>query len=148
MFQAIRRYCSILTLILMSVVCVSIVVDEYGDPQQLVKQTAATSGMEVIADDFDCDEDEEDGMVSVSFVEDHSTPLPAPILKGQKSAKSRCSKALLRGQTRRYSPRNNLPNSLNYVILRDLKSGMELFHTTFFSYTLLLTKLIINNEKT
>ena len=132
MFEAIRRYCSILTLILMSVVCVSIVVDEYGDPQQLVKQTAATSGMEVIADDFDCDEEEEDGMVSVLFAEDHSTPLPAPVIKVQKSAKSRCSKALLRGQTRRYSPRNNLPNSLNYVILRDLKSGVVCSTPLFF----------------
>ena len=88
MFQAIRRYCSILTLILMSVVCVSIVVDEYGDPQQLVKQTTATSGMEVIADDFDCDEDEEDGMVSVLFVEDHSTSLPAPVKKCKSQLKA------------------------------------------------------------
>lgn len=119
-------------LILMSMVLVCMVADEYGDAQQLVKQTTATSGMEVIADDFDCDEDDEDGMVSVSFDDSKSAAITLPVIAGQKSAKSKCSKALLRGQTRRYSPRNNLPNSLNYVTLSAMKSGVDSFHATFF----------------
>lgn len=111
---------------------VCLVADEYGDSQQLVKQTATSTCMTVLADDFDLDDDD-DEIVNISFVENKAcTSIPALETVNQKAEGSKCSQALLRGQVRRYSPRNNLPYSYNYVILKNTKSGVDLFHAAFF----------------
>ena len=135
MFEALRKYGSVFMLVLMSMVMVCLVADEYGDSQQLVKQTATSTCMTVLADDFDLDDDD-DEIVNISFVENKAcTSIPALETVGQKTEGSKCSQALLRGQVRRYSPRNNLPYSHNYVILKNTKSGVDLFHAAFF-YTI------------
>ena len=119
-------------LVLMGMVMVCLVADEYGDSQQLVKQAATSTCMTVLADDFDLDDDD-DEIVNISFVENKAcTSVPALETIGQKTEGSKCSQALLRGQVRRYSPRNNLSDSHNYTLLSIMKSGVESFHATFF----------------
>ena len=136
MFEVLRKYGSVFMLVLMSMVIVCLVADEYGDPQQLVIQTATSTCMAVVADDFDLDDDDDDEAVNISFVESKAwTSIPTHETVGQKAEGSKCSQALLRGQVRRYSPRNNLPYSHNYVILKNTKSGVDLFHAAFF-YTI------------
>ena len=141
MFETLRKYGSVLMLLLMGVVFVCLIADEYVDAQQLARQASTSACMSVIADDFDWDEDDDD-FVSTSFVEaktEAAVPMPETI--GQKTEGSKCSQALLRGQVRRYSPRNDLPCSHNYVILKTIESGVDLFHATFFVlFTSLLTK--------
>ena len=149
MFETLRKYGSFIMLVLMSMVMVCLVADEYGDPQQLLIQTASSTCTAVVADDFDLDDDDDEA-VNISFVENKAW---ASILTletiGQKTEGSKCSQALLRGQVRRYSPRNNLSDSHNYTLLSIMKSGVESFHATFFmQFTQLLIKSLISNEKT
>lgn len=136
-------------LVLMSVVLVCLVADEYGDPQQLLIQTASSTCTAVVADDFDLDDDDDEA-VNISFVENKAwASIPTLETIGQKTEGSKCSQALLRGQVRRYSPRNNLSDSYNYTLLSIMKSGVESFHATFFmQFTQLLIKSLISNEKT
>ena len=150
MFEALRKYGSVFMLILMGIVMVCLIADEYGDPQQLVTQTATSTGMAVVADDFDLDDDDNDEVVPLTFVENKTwTSIPMLETIGQKAEGSKCSQALLRGQVRRYSPRNNLPYSHNYIISENTKSGVDLFHTTFFVlFISSLTKHLNKNEKT
>ena len=133
----------------MSMVTVCLVADEYGDSQQLLTQTASSTCIVVVADDFDLDDDD-DEIVIISFVENKAwTSIPTLETIGQKTEGSKCSQALLRGQVRRYSPRNNLSDSHNYTLLSIMKSGVESFHATFFmQFTQLLIKSLISNEKT
>ena len=133
-------------LILMGMVMVCLVADEYGDSQQLVKQTATSTCMTVLADDFDLDDDDDD-VVNISFVENKAwASIPTLETIGQKAGGSKCSQALLRGQVRRYSPRNNLPYSHNYAFLKNTKSGVDLFHATFFVLSPTLLTKFLNNE--
>ena len=129
-------------LVLMSMVLVCLVADEYLDAQQLAKQTVSSACMSVIGDDFDLDEDDDDDIVTTSFDEAKDWTSTSMLEAcGQKTERSKCSMALLRGQVRRYSPRNNLSDSHNYTLLSIMKSGVDLFHATFFvSSTTLLTK--------
>ncbi len=132
MFEAIRKYCSVVTLILMSLVLVCFVADEYGDAQLLSNQTYASACMSVV-DDLDLDDDDDDDDDINLFCENGTyEPIQLIDTQCQNTEKNKCSKALLRGQVRRYSPRNDLPNSYNYVILRNTESGAELNRTTFF----------------
>jgi hypothetical protein len=132
MFEALRKYGSVFMLILMGMVMVCLVADEYGDPQQLVTQTTTSTGMAVVANDFDLDDDDNDEVVTITFVENKTwTSIPMLETIGEKTEGSKCSQALLRGQVRRYSPRNNLPYSPNYIISENTKSGVDLFHATF-----------------
>lgn len=137
-------------LVLMSMVLVCLVADEYLDAQQLAKQTVSSACMSVIGDDFDLDEDDDDDIVTTSFDEAKDWTSTS-ILEacGQKTERSKCSMALLRGQVRRYSPRNDLSDSYNYTPLSITKSGVDLFHAIFFmQFTQLLIKSLISNEKT
>ena len=145
MFEALRKYGSVFMLVLMSMVMVCLVADEYGDPQQLLIQTASSTCTAVVADDFDLDDDDDEA-VNISFVENKAwASIPTLETIGQKTEGSKCSQALLRGQVRRYSPRNNLPYSHNYAFLKNTKSGVDLFHATFFVLSpTLLTKFLTN----
>lgn len=149
MFESLRKYGSVFMLILISIVIVCLVADEYGDPQQLLTQTASSTCTAVVADDFDLDDDDDEA-VNISFVENKAwTSIPTLETIGQKTEGSKYSQALLRGQVRRYSPRNNLSDSHNYTLLSIIKSGVDLFHATFFmQFTQLLIKSLISNEKT
>ena len=141
MYEALRKHGSVLMLILMGLVLLCLVADEFGNPQQQVTPTASATRMAVVADDFDLDDDD-DEVVVPAFGEDRawaSVPMLETI--GQKTAGSKCPQALLRGQVRRYSPRNGLPCSHNYVILKTIQSGVDLFHATFF----ILNKPILHN---
>jgi hypothetical protein len=142
MFEALRKYGSVFMLVLMGMVMMCLVADEYGDSQQFVIQTATSTGIAVVADDFDLDDDDNDESVTITFVENKAwTSIPTLETIGQKTEGSKCSQALLRGQVRRYSPRNDLSDSYNYTPLSITKSGVDLFHATFFvSSTTLLTK--------
>lgn len=146
MFEALRKYSSVFMLVLMGMVMVCLVADEYGDSQQLLTQTASSTCMAVVADDFDLDDDDDDEAVNISFVENKAwASIPTLETIGQKAEGSKCSQALLRGQVRRYSPRNNLSDSHNYTLLSIIKSGVDLFHATFFvPYTSLLTQILHN----
>ena len=147
MFEALRKYGSVFMLILMGIVMVCLIADEYGDPQQLVTQTATSTGMAVVADDFDLDDDDNDEVVPLTFVENKTwTSIPMLETIGQRAEGSKCSQALLRGQVRRYSPRNNLPYSHNYIISENTKSGVDLFHATFFVLSPTLLTKFLNNE--
>ena len=132
MFETLRKYGSVLMLVLMGLVMVCLVADEYGDAQQLVTQTASSSCMAVIADDFDFDDDDDDEVVTHDYVEDIWASIPTLETTSPKTEGSKCSQALLRGQVRRYSPRNNLPYSPKYILLKNIESGVDLFHATFF----------------
>ena len=141
MFEALRKYGSIFMLVLMGLVMACFVADEYGEAQRMGKQTAASTCMAVIVDDFDLDDDD-DEMVTNTFVEDKAwASIPTLETIGQKTEGSKCSHALLRGQVRRYSPRNNFSDSHNYVILKNTKSGVDSFLATFFCSIIQTTNL-------
>lgn len=132
MFEAIRKYGSVVTLILMSLALICFVADEYGDSQLLSNQTYASACMAVV-DDLDLDDDDDDEDDNYLFCEDRTSESMQLIdTQCQDTEKNKCSKAMLRGQVRRYSPRNGLPNSHNYVILKNTESGAELNRATFF----------------
>lgn len=132
MFEALRKYRSVLILVLMGLVMVCFVADESCDAQHFAKHTAASTCMTAIAEDFDIDDDEDDEVANI-FAEDNAcASIPMLEAIGQRAEGSKCSLALLRGQVRRHSPRNNLPYSHNYVILRNTESGVDLFHAAFF----------------
>jgi len=133
-------------LVLMGMVMMCLVADENGDSQQLVTRTATSTCMTVLADDFDLDNDDDDEVANISFVENKAWPsISAHEAIGQKTKGSKCSQALLRGQVRRYSPRNNLSDGHNYTLLSIMKSGVDLFHATFFvPYTSFLTQILHN----
>ena len=143
MFEALRKYGSVVMLILTSMVLVCFVANEYGDTQKMANTTYASVCMAVVddleLDDNDEDEDEdgdEDENDKNHFYEGRifgSIQLIGNQCYNTKNNK--CSKAILRGQVRRYSPRNNLSSSHNYTLLSIIKSGVDLFHATFF-YTI------------
>lgn len=147
MFEALRKYGSVFMLVLMSMVMMCLVADEYGDSQQLVTQTATSTCMTVLADDFDLEDDDEDEdeICNYFFGNKCSTWTWAVASDVRKLEGSKCSSDLLRGQVRRYSPRNNLSDSHNYTLLSIMKSGVDLFHATFFvPYTSFLTQILHN----
>ena len=134
-------------LVLMGLVMVCLVADEYGDHQQLVTQTASSTCMTVLVDDFDLDDndDDENEICYHFFGNKCSTWIWAVASDVRKLEGSKCPSALLRGQVRRYSPRNNLSDSHNYTLLSIMKSGVDLFHATFFvPYTSFLTQILHN----
>ena len=148
MFEVLRKYGSVFMLVLMSMVMVCLVTDEYGDPQQLVTQTASSTCMTVLVDDFDLDDndDDENEICYHFFGNKCSTWIWAVASDVRKLEGSKCPSALLRGQVRRYSPRNNLSDSHNYTLLSIMKSGVDLFHATFFvPYTSLLIQILHND---
>lgn len=76
MFEALRKYGSVFILVLMSMVMVCLVADEYGDSPQLLTQTASSTCIVVVADVFDLDDDD-DEIVNISFVENKAwTSIP------------------------------------------------------------------------
>jgi hypothetical protein len=145
MFEALRKYGSVFMLVLMSMVMVCLVADENGDSQQLVTRTATSTCMTVLADDFDLEDDDEDEICNHFFGNKCSTWTWAVASDVRKLEGSKCPSDLLRGQVRRYSPRNNLSDSHNYTLLSIMKSGVDLFHATFFvPYTSFLTQILHN----
>lgn len=133
MFEALRKYGSILMLVLMGLVLVCLIADEHNDAQYFAKQTAASICVTVVVGDFDLDDDDDDEVISKLSVDDNAWDLITAIeIDGQKTGESKCSQALLRGQVRRYSPRNGLAESHYYVISETVISGGEQFLTTFF----------------
>ncbi|MBR1514828.1 MAG: hypothetical protein IJ622_11135 [Bacteroidales bacterium] len=148
MFEALRKYGTVLMLLLMGVVFVCLIADEYDDAQQLAKQAATSACMSVVADDFDWDEDDDDDFVSTSFaVAKTEAAVPMPETIGQKAERSKCSQALLRGQVRRYSPRNGIADSHNYAFLKTTESGVDFVRTTFFVQSNQLSTKFNSNEK-
>ena len=142
MFEALRKYSSVFMLALMGLVMMCLVADEYIDTQQFANHTTISTCMAAIVEDFDLDDDDEDAAVTYTFVDDKArASIPTLETIGPKTGGSKCSQSLLRGQARRYSPRNNLSDSHNYVILSNTESGVDLFHATFFVLFIpLLTK--------
>ena len=118
----------------MGVVLVCLVVDEYGDSQQWSKHVATSTCLTTIAGDFDIDDDEDDDEFVTKFCVDNNgrSVAPMPVDNVQKTMGSKCPQALQRGQVRRYSPRNNLPYSYNYVLFENYKSSVDMFRATFF----------------
>ena len=149
MFEALRKYGSVFMLVLMSMVMVCLVADEYGDSRQLVTQTATSTCMTVLADDFDLDDDDddEDEICNHFFGNKCSTWIWTVASDVRKLEGSKCPSDLLRGQVRRYSPRNNLSDSHNYTLLSIMKSGVDLFHATFFVPYTSLTQFLHNSER-
>ena len=133
MFETIRKYGSFIMLVLMSMVLVCLVADEYLDAQQLAKQTASSVSMTIVADDFDLDdEDDEDEICNHFFEGNDGAKVWAVTNDVRKLEESKRPSALQRGQVRRYSPRNDLSDSHNYTLLSITKSGVDWFHATFF----------------
>ena len=134
-------------LILMGLVMLCLVSDEYVDSQQFVKQPTTSTYMVVIVDDFDWDDDDDEVVINTFVEQKVWASFPTLEAIGRKSAGNKCSQALLRGQVRRYSPRNNLSDSHNYTLLSIMKSGVDLFHATFFVLTTSFFKPFITPER-
>lgn len=134
MHNTIRKYCSTMVLILISIVSICFIVDQFNDSQHLAKQTAMTLSMMVEDNDIDVDDDDKDDVATQSL---HPEVSPTHILSAiniKKITESKCPMALLRGQVRRYSPRNSLADSYNYTLLSALYSGVVSNHATFFCH--------------
>lgn len=118
----------------MGMVLVCLVVDEYSDAQQWSKHLATSTCLTAIAGDFDIDDDDDDDELVTKFCVNNNSCIVAPMLVDniQKTMESKCPQALQRGQVRRYSPRNDLPYSNNYVLFENHKSSVDLFRATFF----------------
>ncbi|MBR4560487.1 MAG: hypothetical protein IKO23_01055 [Bacteroidales bacterium] len=147
MFEALRKYGYVFMLILMGLVMLCLVSDEYVDSQQFVKQPTTSTYMVVIVDDFDWDDDDDEVVINTFVEQKVWASFPTLEAIGRKSAGNKCSQALLRGQVRRYSPRNNLSDSHNYTLLSIMKSGVDLFHATFFVLTTSFFKPFITPER-
>ena len=133
MFKLSRKYSTFIMFILMGLTFACFVADAYADTQQFALQNTVAANMTVVVDDFDLDEDDDDEVVAKFFGENKGwASLPTLESSGRKTARSKCPMDLLRGQVRRYSPRNSLSDGHNYVLLKNTKSGVGLFRTTFF----------------
>ena len=140
MFEALRKYGSVFMLVLMGLVMACLVADEYGDPQQLVTQTATSTNMAVVADDFDLDDDDDEDEICNHFSESKcSTRIWIGDSVVGELGENKCPLELQRGQVRRYSPRNNLSDSHNYVITRNLQDGADFGSDHLFLSHILLT---------
>lgn len=128
-------------LILMGMVLVCLVVDEYGDAQHRSKHIATSNCLTAVAGDFDVDDDDDGDELVTKFCVDNDgcSAAPMPVDNVQKMMESKRPLALQRGQVRRYSPRNDLLCSNNYVLFENYKSSVDLFRATFF---VLFTQLL------
>ena len=105
--------------------------------------------MTVLADDFDLDDDDDEDEICNHFFGNKCSTWIWVVASDVRKLEGNKSSDLLRGQVRRYSPRNNLSDSHNYTLLSIMKSGVDLFHAIFFmQFTQLLIKSLISNEKT
>ena len=133
MFKLSRKYGTFIMFILMGLTFACFVADAYADTQQCALQNTVAANMTVVVDDFDLDEDDDDEGVAKFFGENKGwASLPTLESNGRKTARSKCPMDLLRGQVRRYSPRNSLSDGHNYVLLKNMNSGLGLFRNTFF----------------
>lgn len=145
MFEALRKYGSVFMLVLMSMVIACLVADENGDSQQLVTRTTTSTCMTVLADDFDLDDDDDEDEICNHFFGNKCSTWIWVVASDVRKLEGNKSSDLLRGQVRRYSPRNNLSDSHNYTLFSIMKSGVESFHATFFvPYTSFLTQILHN----
>lgn len=122
-------------LILMGMVLVCLVADELTDSQHLAKQAAMSANVTIVADDIDFDDfdDNDDDVIEEQSLKHQSFATIRNTSSNIKTFRERkCPLSLQRGQVRRYSPRNDLADGNNYTLLTITKSGVDLFHATFF----------------
>ncbi|MBR1426997.1 MAG: hypothetical protein IJ581_06045 [Paludibacteraceae bacterium] len=109
MIPFIRKYASLLVLVLMSVFAVALVLDEYGDCRRAAQDVLIETCAEIEADDYEWDEDGTDNWdgrdnvqssdvrcTKVLCLEDSTTGLNAVSLSSNEQK---------RGLVRRYAPR-------------------------------------------
>ncbi len=130
MFEVIRKYSSTVMLILMGMVLVCLVADDFAYSQHLTKQAAMSANVTILVDDLDFDDDNSKEDHKLGYKTFATTRNESTTIKTFGDRK--CPMALLRGQVRRYSPRNDPADGNNYTLLTITKSGVDLFHVTFF----------------
>lgn len=138
MFETLRKYGSVFMLLLASTLFICFAAEEICDVQHWVKQDAHPSCLSFFAEDFDFDEEDDDEIIVKSSMEfDSEVAVPMLETNSPKAIGKKCPKALLRGQVRRYSPRNGLSCSHNYTFLSTMKRGVDLLHATFFVHIII-----------
>jgi hypothetical protein len=133
MFKLSRKYGTFIMFILMGLTFACFVADAYADTQQFALQNTVAANMTVVVDDFDLDEDDDDEVVAKFFGENKGwASLPTLESSGRKTMRSKCPMDLLRGQVRRYSPRNSLSDGHNYVLVEKYERWCGLVPHHFF----------------
>ena len=111
MFEQIRKYAAILTLIFMSTFAVAMGLDEYGDMHRLLQDMVVESCMEIEVEDYEWDEANEFcGVGRLSAVYTNSSLYTLYLLSDGKYINhvSLLSDEHKRGLVRRYAPRKAL----------------------------------------
>lgn len=124
MIDYFRKYASVVALILMGMFLLDLTCTAQED-LYVMEQTEILSNMSFDGDEFDDDEDSD-------FVfKDPSEALQCPCdfcpvtSLGEEQNENLCSAALRLGQVRRYAPRKSMAYSYNYIIMKNIKDGLD-----------------------
>ncbi len=124
MIDFFRKYVSVVALILMGLFLLDLTCTAQED-MFVMEQTEIQASMSFDGDEFDDDEDSEFLLNSPSEGFQSRCELCPILTLGAKQDENLCSAALRLGQVRRYAPRKNLADSHNYIIMKNIKDGVD-----------------------
>ena len=124
MIDFFRKYVSVVALILMGLFLLDLTSTAKED-LYVMEQTEILSTMSFDGDEFDDDEDSDFVLNGPSDGLQCRCDLFPVTTIGEEQNENMCSAALRLGQVRRYAPRKNLADSHNYIIMKNIKDGVD-----------------------
>jgi len=124
MIDFFRKYVSVVALILMGLFLLDLTCTAQED-MFVMEQTEIQSSMSFDGDEFDDDEDSEFLLNNPSDGLQCQCDFGPVASLGEEQNENLCSAALRLGQVRRYAPRKNLADSHNYIIMKNIKDGVN-----------------------
>ena len=124
MIDFFRKYVSVVALILMGLFLLDLTFTDQED-LYVMEQIEIQSSMSFDGDEFDDDEDSDFVLNGPSDGLQCRCDLFPVTTIGEEQNENMCSAALRLGQVRRYAPRKNLADSHNYIIMKNIKDGVD-----------------------
>ena len=124
MIDFFRKYVSVVALILMGLFLLDLTSTAKED-LYVMEQTEILSTMSFDGDEFDDDEDSDFVLNGPSDGLQCRCDLFPVTTIGEEQNENMCSAALRLGQVRRYAPRKNSADSHNYIIMKNIKDGVD-----------------------
>ena len=124
MIDFFRKYVSVVALILMGLFLLDLTCTAQEDIF-VMEQTEILSSMSFDGDEFDDDEDSAFVLNGPSDGLQCRCDLFPVTTIGEEQNENMCSAALRLGQVRRYAPRKNSADSHNYIIMKNIKDGVD-----------------------
>lgn len=144
MFDTFRKYGHVYIALIISIFMLVAFSDCHFDSQETATQVNTTMCANLLEDNADFDEDDEYLLFSDFEARVSNEIQDVPFVMHQSLLGRKCTKAMLLGQVRHHFPRNGIAEGHNYTFLPTNKSGVDVFHATFFvPFTRITTKFYI-----